>query len=259
MQGLRDDFQLLEKEIRKFIAAYGNEGFMPRRHVVRQHGRIDLEKAITAMGGFATIAARMKLSLSYERRPSGYWGNLQNLQNEVNFFQKEIEDEVIMPTRRSMQTSGRWDLARAMEKWGGLVEVARISGLKTRGKNVRTRKKMARPMNKGEKKKLSRASSNVNKRLSTVSQSVHKDVFQQPSNKSTPTSSDVSGEPQALSEKDMPISSNSIEEHYPVNNPMASSGNQGKHKKMPYKTGVPQESSKWLTLFDDTESNVTNE
>lgn len=78
------DFGYLEKEIRSFIAAYGTEGVMPLRRHMRQHGRSDLEKAVTAMGGFRTVALRMKLSLAYkERKPDGYWDDVQNLRNEV--------------------------------------------------------------------------------------------------------------------------------------------------------------------------------
>jgi hypothetical protein len=57
---------------------------MPKRKHLRTHGRVDIEKAITRMGGFRKIASTMNLALSYKnRKPRGYWDNLENLQDEV--------------------------------------------------------------------------------------------------------------------------------------------------------------------------------
>eukprot|EP00249_Psilotum_nudum_P020846 c27871_g1_i2 orf=79-2469(+) len=131
--GIHEDFKVLEKEIECFISNHGQEGVMPMRRLLRCHGRLDLEKAITGMGGFRVIATRMKLSLAYKyRKPKGYWDSIHNLKQEVIRFQQEHGfDKEIMPSRKSMEKSGRYDLARALEKWGGLREVAQILGLKT--------------------------------------------------------------------------------------------------------------------------------
>lgn len=60
---------------------------MPMRKQLRKHGRVDIEKAITRMGGFRRIAFLMNLSLAYKhRKPKGYWDNLENLQDEVSFL-----------------------------------------------------------------------------------------------------------------------------------------------------------------------------
>lgn len=57
---------------------------MPMRKQLRLHGRLDIEKAITRMGGFRKIAMMMNLSLAYKhRKPKGYWDNFENLQEEV--------------------------------------------------------------------------------------------------------------------------------------------------------------------------------
>jgi hypothetical protein len=52
---------------------------------------------------------------------------------QIALFQKEHgKDSTFMPTRKSLERAGRYDLARSLEKWGGLQEVARVLGLKVR-------------------------------------------------------------------------------------------------------------------------------
>lgn len=83
--GLQRDVEVLKSELLNFIAEHGQEGFMPMRKQLRKHGRVDIEKAITRMGGFRRIASLMNLSLAYKhRKPKGYWDNLENLQEEVS-------------------------------------------------------------------------------------------------------------------------------------------------------------------------------
>lgn len=63
----------------------GTLGVMPLRGELREAGRVDLEKAIGRYGGFGPVASKLNLSLAYkERKPRGYWDNLQNLQKEVS-------------------------------------------------------------------------------------------------------------------------------------------------------------------------------
>lgn len=51
---------------------------------LRDCGRVDLEKAISRMGGFGPVASKLNLSLAYkERKPRGYWDNIQNIHMEV--------------------------------------------------------------------------------------------------------------------------------------------------------------------------------
>ncbi|XP_062094366.1 uncharacterized protein LOC133800421 isoform X2 [Humulus lupulus] len=84
--GLQRDIEILKAELLKFISEHGQEGFMPMRKQLRLHGRVDIEKAITRMGGFRRIASMMDLSLAYKnRKPKGYWENLENLQEEIDF------------------------------------------------------------------------------------------------------------------------------------------------------------------------------
>uniref|UniRef100_A0A0E0GW55 Coenzyme Q-binding protein COQ10 START domain-containing protein n=1 Tax=Oryza nivara TaxID=4536 RepID=A0A0E0GW55_ORYNI len=132
--GLQKDIEVLKSELEKFIAKYGQDGFMPKRKHLRLHGRVDIEKAITRMGGFRKIASIMNLSLSYKnRKPRGYWDNLENLQEEIRRFQKNWGmDPAYMPSRKSFERAGRYDIARALEKWGGVHEVSRLLSLELR-------------------------------------------------------------------------------------------------------------------------------
>ncbi|RWW11847.1 hypothetical protein GW17_00024519 [Ensete ventricosum] len=106
--GLQRDVEVLKAELTAFISKYGQGGFMPMRKQLRLHGRVDIEKAITRMGGFRRIADLMNLSLAYKhRKPKGYWDNLENLQEEVNgIFHKSKNwgmDPAYMPTRKSFE------------------------------------------------------------------------------------------------------------------------------------------------------------
>ncbi|CAI8619192.1 unnamed protein product [Vicia faba] len=134
--GLQRDIEVLKSELLKFVAEHGQEGFMPMRKQLRLHGRVDIEKAITRMGGFRKIATIMNLALAYKnRKPKGYWDNLENLQEEISKFQRSWGmDPSFMPSRKSFERVGRFDIARALEKWGGLHEVSRLLSLKARRK-----------------------------------------------------------------------------------------------------------------------------
>ncbi|GAB2277270.1 hypothetical protein Dimus_011976 [Dionaea muscipula] len=132
--GLQHDIGVLQSELLKFITEHGQEGFMPMRKQLRLHGRMDIEKAISRMGGFRKIASLMNLSLAYKnRKPKGYWDDLDNLLEEIKRFQKNWGmDPSFMPSRKTFERAGRYDIARALEKWGGLHEVSRLLSLKVR-------------------------------------------------------------------------------------------------------------------------------
>ncbi|XP_021772641.1 uncharacterized protein LOC110736661 [Chenopodium quinoa] len=138
--GLQQDIEVLKSELLKFVSEHGQDGFMPMRKQLRSYGRVDIEKAINRMGGFRRIATLMNLSLAYKhRKPKGYWDNLENLQVEIHRFQKNWGmDPSYMPSRKAFERAGRYDIARALEKWGGLHEVSRLLSLKLRHPNRQT-------------------------------------------------------------------------------------------------------------------------
>ncbi|XP_023731511.1 uncharacterized protein LOC111879288 [Lactuca sativa] len=135
--GLHKDIEVLKSELLKFISEHGQEGFMPMRSQLRKHGRFDMEKAISRRGGFRKFASLMNLSLAYkDPKPKGYWDQLENLKEEISRFQKSWGmDPTFMPSRKSFERGGRYDIARALEKWGGLHEVSRLLSLKVRHPN----------------------------------------------------------------------------------------------------------------------------
>ncbi|KAL4561349.1 hypothetical protein LXL04_033514 [Taraxacum kok-saghyz] len=135
--GLHKDVEVLKAEVLKFISEHGQEGFMPMRNQLRKHGRFDMEKAISGRGGFRKFASLMNLSLAYkDPKPKGYWDQLENLKDEISRFQKSWGmDPAFMPSRKSFERAGRYDIARALEKWGGLHEVSRLLSLKVRHPN----------------------------------------------------------------------------------------------------------------------------
>lgn len=137
--GLQTNIEVLKAELLEFISKHGQEGFMPMRKQLRKHGRVDIEKAITRMGGFRRMASLMNLALAYKhRKPKGYWDNLENLEEEISRFQRSWGmDPSFMPSRKSFERAGRYDIARALEKWGGLHEVSRLLSLKLRHPNRR--------------------------------------------------------------------------------------------------------------------------
>eukprot|EP00250_Pteridium_aquilinum_P019919 c24624_g1_i1 orf=315-2870(-) len=292
IEGLMDDFRVLEKEIRDFITAHGTEGVMPLRKHLRQHGRSDLGKAISAMGGFRTVAARMKLMLSYEeRKPVGYWDDIRNLRNEVIAAQKAIGcDPAILPSRLSIEKLGSYSLARALEKWGGAKETARILGLKTKGlqkQKHRCKETSAKDdeglnlvnkpllvdsatpsdLKKDEERqsikdalKADRAQGfSPESYLRAVASFIEKASELPLSNHEASSVSTGQDPSQQTSTKVMPHSLASNKESPQTSSSDSFPSIQFKGKKRPYKTGVPQESSKWLTLFTDTEQTDVEE
>ncbi|KAJ4757065.1 polyketide cyclase/dehydrase/lipid transporter [Rhynchospora pubera] len=139
--GLQTDMEILKSEILEFISTYGQEGFMPLRKQLRLHGRVDIEKAITKMGGFRKVAWLMNLSLAYkDRKPNCYWDSLDNLHLEIRRFQSNWGmDPAYMPSRKSFERAGRYDIARALEGWGGLLEVSRLLSLQPRRPRKRSK------------------------------------------------------------------------------------------------------------------------
>ncbi|GFY87489.1 hypothetical protein Acr_05g0011280 [Actinidia rufa] len=135
--GLQRDIEVLKAELLNFISEHGHEGFMPMRKQLREHRRVDIEKAITRMGGFRRIMSLMNLSLAYKHRePKGYWDNLENFQEKISRFQRSWGmDPSFMPSRKSFERVGRYDIDRALEKWGGLHKVSRLLSLKMRHPN----------------------------------------------------------------------------------------------------------------------------
>ncbi len=126
------DFSLLQAELE--ASGYGAAKKIPTRKELRADGRSDLDKCISAHGGRAQVAARMGWQTDGRvRKPRGYWDSLDNLKSEIDEFTASSDDsqDGVLPLKAAMVNSGRYDLARAIEKWGGMSAVAEQLGYVT--------------------------------------------------------------------------------------------------------------------------------
>lgn len=58
------------------------------------------------------------------RRPKGYWDSLDNVRAELDeFIEEQGAPQGVMPPKADFVRAGRYDIARAVERWGGLYEV----------------------------------------------------------------------------------------------------------------------------------------
>ena len=59
------------------------------------------------------------------RKPKGYWDRLVNVRKEIDTFCKEHAlPEGIVPLLQDFRRANRFDLTHAVERWGGLKELA---------------------------------------------------------------------------------------------------------------------------------------
>lgn len=59
------------------------------------------------------------------RKPKGYWDRLVNVRREIDTFCKEHAlPEGIVPLLQDFRRAERFDLTHAVERWGGLKELA---------------------------------------------------------------------------------------------------------------------------------------
>ena len=121
------DFEILRDELE---ATYGETKMIPSRSELRASHRTDLEKALSAHGGAANVAKRMGWeSRSRSRKPRGYWNSIENVKNEIDEFILSSDlPPGVMPLKNDFVRANRFDIARAIEKWGGVYELAEQLG-----------------------------------------------------------------------------------------------------------------------------------
>lgn len=118
-----DDFAVLVAELER---CFGTNGVLPTRSELREMNRSDLEKAISAHGGPTVVAQQLGWKLKAKgRRPKGYWDSPENVRAELDeFIEEQGLPPGIMPAKNDFVRAGRYDIARAVERWGGLYELA---------------------------------------------------------------------------------------------------------------------------------------
>ena len=154
IRGLRRDLQPYCSRVAK-----GEQG-MPKKTALARAGREDLIERIDELGGWYEAAAQ--LGLRSNRKPNGYWENLDFLRDELLqliyafWFQEEDEDTgermwyndisgaltyeepdvasgggldvPVMPSISDIQEAKRYDLQHAIIFHGGFIEVAEQLG-----------------------------------------------------------------------------------------------------------------------------------
>ncbi|WPT12333.1 hypothetical protein PSENEW3_00003472 [Picochlorum sp. SENEW3] len=121
------NFEVLRDELE---ATYGDTRMIPSRSELRASHRTDLEKALSAHGGASNVAKRMGWgSKSRSRKPRGYWNSIENVKHEIDEFILSSDlPSGVMPLKNDFVRANRFDIARAIEKWGGVYELAEQLG-----------------------------------------------------------------------------------------------------------------------------------
>ena len=108
---------------------------MPTRAELRAAGRADLERAIEAHGGPVKVAGRMGWGTKYKRKPKGYWLSFENVAAEIlQYNEQDPSRDGVMPSVAQLKESGSFGLAKAVEQFGGMMEVGELLGLEVRSR-----------------------------------------------------------------------------------------------------------------------------
>ena len=114
------------------VSADGNssgEFKMPPRSELRDQQLYTLEKEIVDLGGFEVVANKLGWTAK-RRKPKGYWSSETNLKSEIlAFIDDNALEQNVMPSRVAFEEKGRFDIARAVAKYGGAVALAQKLGL----------------------------------------------------------------------------------------------------------------------------------
>ncbi len=67
-----------------------------------------------------------------KRKPRGYWENQDNLKREIGtFLERQGRSPTVLPTKKELDKSGRFDLSYAIRRNGGYLECAKRLGMTT--------------------------------------------------------------------------------------------------------------------------------
>ena len=128
--GYWDHFTNLERELRAFIAKYGETGLMPTKRTLKAKGLNGLVSAISKHGGIFVVAERLGLNCSESHKPSGYWHDFDNIRKELLEFVAKHGTDGIMPIDAEFKKANLSHLASAIRRHGGFAAVAEKVALK---------------------------------------------------------------------------------------------------------------------------------
>lgn len=123
--GYWHDFENVRRELFAFIKQHGVPGRMPTKAELEAHQMGSLCMAIDLHGGFPAVAKNLKLVLSYNRKPRGYWKDSGNLKAEIATVAEQLGNPNVLPTHEELKQIGRTDLINAIASNGGWPSVAR--------------------------------------------------------------------------------------------------------------------------------------
>lgn len=133
-------FENVEEAVRRILEERADEvadGTMPSSVFLRKYGAPGLYSAIVRLyGGAASVARRLGLTMTLERKPRGFWEDHENLYAEVLCCLRDIceahpeRDESLMPLFAEFLKIGRADVYAAIARAGGIARVAAQLGLK---------------------------------------------------------------------------------------------------------------------------------
>lgn len=127
--GYWHDFENVKDALFAFIHEHGIPGFMPTKTELEAAQQGSLCMAVERHGGFPVVAKQLKLKLTYDRKPRGYWKQLDNLRQAINEVSQELGHPGIFPTHEELKQLGRTDLINAIANNGGWSSVAKRLGL----------------------------------------------------------------------------------------------------------------------------------
>lgn len=126
--GYWHDFENVKQELFTFIKQHGVPGRMPTKTELEAVQMGSICMAISLHGGFPSVAKKLKLALSYDRKPRGYWKDLNNLKVELASVAEQLGNPNVLPTHEELKQIGRTDLINAIASNGGWPSVARKIG-----------------------------------------------------------------------------------------------------------------------------------
>ena len=113
----------IRRVLDEFIQAHGTSGEMPTSIELRRAGREDIDQAVLQLGGYPHVASHCGLTLTSTRKPANYWKNFAHVEQELLDFIAEYGTPGVMPIKAELFKAGRGDLAKAITKTHGGIEV----------------------------------------------------------------------------------------------------------------------------------------
>lgn len=134
-RGYWDDSANLFAEIAQFNkeAGVADAKRMPTSRELRAEGRRDIDNAVSKSGGYYAVAAKLGFVMTSSKRVPGFWAEFSTLEEGIKSYLESADiAEGLMPTLKELREARRSDIVEAIEKHGGVLNVAERLGLAPR-------------------------------------------------------------------------------------------------------------------------------